>query len=191
MSDILGSQMCIRRDNTIKFGVNVLTHVTFLFIILTCLFVFYTSKIVEDSVNEQVIDLLNDKVDETKQKSKTFLNNILSNNPDFNSLLRFDFSKIKKIFALENTERNNNNNLVKTILLVIIISFIVMIILSVLITKGLCSNLSIKEIILENVIIFILVGIVEITFFLNIILKYIIAYPSTLAKTALSALKES
>ena len=167
MSDIFGSKLCIRRDNTIKFGVNVLTHVTFLFTILTCLFVFYTSKIVEDSVNNQVIDLLNDKISEKKDSSKTFINKLFSNNLDFNTLLKFDFSKIKQIFALENTERNNNNNLVKTISLIVIIAFVVMVILSVLITKSLCSELSIKEILIENVIIFILIGMVEITFFLK------------------------
>jgi len=177
--------------NTVKFGINVLTHVTFLFTILTCLFIFYTSKIVEDSVNSQVIDLLNDKISDQKIRSKSFIDKIFSSNNKFDNLLKFDFFKIKQIFALENTERNNNNNLIKTILLIVIVAFITMVILSVIITKSLCTNISMKEILIENAIIFILIGMVEITFFLKIILKYTPGYPSTMAKTVLKALQES
>ena len=187
MSEFLKEHICTRRDNTLHFGVNILTHVTFLFTVLTCLFVFFTSKIVEDSVNDQVIDLINDNIDDNKKK----LNNLLKrNNLNFNGLSNFDFSKIKNIFALENTERRNNNKLIKQILFIIIFAFVVMIILAVLINKSMCGHLSIKEILIENIIIFIFIGMVEMTFFLKIALKYTPGYPSTFSKIILKTLKE-
>ena len=102
----------------------------------------------------------------------------------------FDITKLKNIFAKENSERNNNNNLITKILFLIITAFIIMLILVVATNKLMCGHLSMKEILIENVIIFIFIGIVEMTFFLKIALKYIPAYPSTFSKIVLKTLKE-
>ena len=185
MSDLFGNNMCVRKDNTLHFGVNILTHVTFLFTVLTCLFVFFTRKIVEDPVNDQVIDLINDNVEEKKNKFSNILRKM-----NLSELSNFDMTKLKNIFAKENSERNNNNNLITKILFLIITAFIIMLILVVATNKLMCGHLSMKEILIENVIIFIFIGIVEMTFFLKIALKYIPAYPSTFSKIVLKTLKE-
>ena len=177
------SSVCTRKDNKIIFGINILTHVAFLFTILTCLFIFYTSKIVEDSVNNQIVDLIDYNI---KSNNKENTANLLS----YESL-NFSVVKLKKIFSLENTERTGINNLVKSIMIVVITAFIIMLILTVLVAKNLCNNISVKEILIENIIIFVFIGIIEITFFLNIILKYIPSYPSTLSKIVINSIKKN
>jgi len=182
---------CVRKDNNVVFGINIATHVTFLFTILTLLFVFYTSKILEKAINNQVIDLIEDKLESKDLAVKDKIKNELyTTNPELQEIQNLTFNKIKNVFDLENTERANNNNFVKAILFLLIIAFIVVVIISIVISKGLCTNVSVKEILIENIVIFTLIGIIEITFFLKIILKYIPAYPSTLAKKVVKVLKE-
>jgi len=179
---------CFRKDNTVRFGINIILHVTFLFTILTALFVFYTSKILEDSVNGQVIDLLNDNITDKKILLTDKLNKVFNASMDLKS---FNFDKIKSVFGMENMERYNNNRLVKTILALVITFFIIMFIISVLVAKSLCTEVSVKELLVENIIIFIFVGMIEFTFFTKIILKYIPGYPSTLSKTVIKTLKNA
>lgn len=188
MLKLSSSKTCSRKDNTVKFGINIILHVTFLFTILTALFVFYTSKLLEDSVNGQVIDLLNDNIADKKILVTDKLNKALHTSID---LKYFNFDKIKNVFGMENSERLNNNKLVKTILALLITFFILMFIISVLVAKSLCNDVSVKELLVENIIIFVLVGIIEFTFFTKIILKYIPGYPSTLSKTVIETLKKA
>ena len=179
LSNISG---CNRKDNNIIFGINILMHITFLISILSYLFVFHTSTMIENTVNNQIADLINDNITKYEEKPIKQIKKYISNT---------NLYKIKQIFELDDSQRTNNNNLIKKILLLVILAFILMLILTILVAKGLCSNISVKEILIENIVIFTIIPIVEILFFLNIILKYIPSYPSENTKIILQVLKNN
>ena len=77
----------------------------------------------------------------------------------------------------DNLKNNNNNNIYKSMYMIITL-FIIVFIIIIAISKLLCHTLPIKHILIENIIIFTGICIVEFVFFYYIILKFIPVKPS-------------
>ena len=167
--------VCIPQKHNIIFGLNIVAHVAFLITILSLVFIFYTSRIMSKSVTYQVSQLIDNEKDKLfsllddkhLQQIKTLTEKV---NED----------KLKQMLNA-NSARLVNNDFVNLTLLEAGALFFVMLIIGFILVKMTCTNVRFTHIIGENILIFILVGVVELLFFLNIILKYIPAYPSEAA----------
>lgn len=85
----------------------------------------------------------------------------------------------------------NNNWLIKVVIMVNIMLFIIFI-LPTLILKYVCEkDIPIKHILIENLVIFALIGVVEYLFFTHIASKYIPVKPSTIVHSFIESLKRN
>jgi hypothetical protein len=176
---------CKRKDKIFNFGTNIYVHVIFLFAILSALFIFIISKLTTKLINNEIIDMVNDNLSDSysnlNETQKQNTNNVLNIIPL--DLLKRYYSKPDKI------KETNNNLLFKKILTLLIILILVLFIV-IGITKLLCHNLPLKHILIENIVIFTGIGIVEFSFFYFIIFKYIPTKPSFIASYIIDYIKK-
>ena len=167
--------VCTPQKNNIIFGLNMVAHVAFLVTILSLVFIFYTSRIMSKAVTNQISNL----IDKQQEKILSLLdNNHIQELKKLSSQINED--KLKQMLNA-NSERLVNNSFVDITLLESGVLFFIMLIIGFIFIKMSCVNIKFTHILSENILIFILVGVVEILFFMNIILKYIPAYPSEAA----------
>ena len=179
------SNKCIPSNYKVSFALNVFTHITFLFIILTMVFVFYTENIMSTSINKEIYTLIEDNLDNILDKTVTN-----ENSDTTQTILKYlPFDKIKAIVE-DNTYRSTNNKLITRTLFIIAVLLIFSLIFGIIIAKMECGKIDIKDILIENFIIFFFVGIIEIVFLKFIILKYIPGYPSTIKNILYDILKK-
>jgi len=167
----------------VNFNINLFLHFLILFSFLSIFFVLIISKASTLAFNNEVErligELLHNKIDELKKKSDEFdqITNILPLNKLYN--------EYQKGNLLVN---QHNNNLIKIIIIINV--FLWMFFVASLILLNNCnSHIDIKEIILENIIIFGCVGIVEYYFFTRIAIKFVPVEPSFISKQFLESLK--
>ena len=58
----LNDKICTTKQNSVNFGVNILTHCTFLLAIICSVFFLFTEKIMSNAINSQIEDLAVDTV---------------------------------------------------------------------------------------------------------------------------------
>jgi len=176
---------CKLKQNSVNFGINILTHCTFLLAIICSVFFLFTEKIMSNAINDQINDLAINSID------KFYYNSTPENQQIIKlSLQHANLETIFKIYKSQSEDRYINNKWVEKFIYIIVILLIIIVIIGILISKAHCGNISVIEILSENIIIFIFIGIVEFLFFTKIIIKYIPAYPSTLSQIFLNKLKE-
>ena len=129
-----------------------------------------------------------------------FINNISSSETstqfDFNSINQFfksfSFDYYLNLFNTDNQTRKLTNNLLfsnlKIINILLIIFFIIF--TGTLYGIGAITLHAIMYIFIENIITFIFVGLIEVLFFYNVILKYVPISPSLLISSFISSLKK-
>lgn len=174
--------ICERKTETLNFSINVLVHVIFLFTVLSVLFVFVITKISTKTINEELSGLIeksmesNIKIsDEIKQNiSEHFGGNVIR--------------KIAKMYDGEDKTRKYNNKLVISSITTTIITLGFVLLFAILTTKYLCYKIPLKHILIENVIIFSCIAVVEFIFFKYIILKYIPVKPSYIQQQLLESI---
>lgn len=171
----LNNKICVNKQHTVNYGVSILTHTTFLLAIIASVFFLFTEKIMSRAINDQVETLINDNI-----------NNYYANStPENKKIIQLELQQanletLLKIYSSPTEDRTINNSWIEKIVYTIAAILACIIVIAVLIVKANCGKISIIEILSENIIIFIFVGIVEFLFFTKIIIKYIPAYPSTL-----------
>ncbi len=180
------SENCKSKDFYANFGVNVYVHVLFLFIILSCLFMFVISKLTTQGANEAFVTLATQSIDEQFTKL----------NPEQQALARkalqgIDLNTLSEMFNHEEKTRKYNNEAIFESIKSNIFILVLFLILIVIFAKLVCYKLPIKHILLENVIIFAGIGLVEFMFFKYIILNFIPVEPSFLVKYLLDRVKST
>lgn len=181
----LTDKICISKQNTVNFSVNILTHCTFLLAIIASVFFLFTEKIMSNAINNQVEDLTIDTIDKFYSELPPENKKIVQQ-----SLQHAQLETLLNIYKTPTEDRYINNQWVEKIIYVVIALLIVVVIVAILISKANCGKISVIEILSENILIFMFVGIVEFLFFTKIIIKYIPAYPSTLSNIFLEQFKE-
>ena len=200
--------LCKPRTSYINFGINMLVHVIFLFFIISTIFIIFITKISSDTINTEFTDLIRNtllqnynklNINKTSVLNKTDFQNKTSvlNKTDFqnkdienNTIDLINFDNLLQIYSSEDMVRKyNNKNVFKSIYITIIL-LILTFIISLVISKSLCNKIPLKHILVENIIIFIGVGLVEYMFFKNIILKYIPIKPSFIVEYVLQQFKK-
>lgn len=143
-------------------------------------------KQLEQNQSSIILDKINDvKTEIEKLTSITLPDNI----NDFYKNLSFDY--YLKLFNADNSVRKRvNNQLFSQIKIVniLLVLFLFVLVGSLYYSKSITGT-ELWHILIENIVTFIFVGIVEVAFFLNIALKFVPAPPSLIFKSLLSSLK--
>jgi len=189
---------------------NVVLHVLILFSLLSCLFLFYISKLTSKSINDTLAQNIDSAIDpkEIKKILNEETNNTeyidqlvgsVSGTPDwlisllnpnivkFLTKIRQPISDMFKVLS-DNFSSNEdplrkqtNKGIVIQICLVIGFLLLITIIINVMSVKsGTCGVL--KHLGIELLIVFILIGIIEVWFFMNVASKYVPVTPDIIVK---------
>ena len=179
------SKNCKPKSFYLNFGVNVFVQILFLFTILTALFTQIITNLSSEHINSELSELINHSVDSQIDKlspiqKKLILSKLKENGVD----------KLSKMYDQEDKTRKYNNYFVFTSLKFTLILLIAILIIIVVVTRLLCYKLPMKHILIENVIIFTGIGIIEFMFFKYIILKFIPIEPSFITQYLLKTVKQ-
>ena len=168
----------------LELTINIYVHCLILLSVLSCIFVFYVSKIVRTAVNTEIhhnITNLIKKLDLssiTKEYKTKILNALESTN-------------LHKIYGSDTESTTNNNKwLFTTIALIVGLFYFTMIASLTLLSMNKVVLPDLYEIGKMNAIIFGCIGVVEYLFFTRIAVKYIPAPPSMIAKTVLEDVRK-
>ena len=164
---------CVQNKSFVNFTANISIHVLFLFTILSILFIKIISKLSADSINGELISIISDSIDDNYNKLNIDKKILLNEGFKF-----VNFKNIVNLYNDEDMARELNNKGIFNSIYIAIIFLIIIIFIILMVSKKLCYNIPIKQILITNIIIFIGVSIIEYMFFKHIILKYIPVKPS-------------
>jgi hypothetical protein len=168
--------------STTYFSINVLIHVIILFTFLSTFFFLYISKVEENAFKNELGGMI-----------ETSLMKILLENPTSKEDIKNSsevLTQLSKLYATPDAFTQERNTLVKfsAVFTLLIIVGILITVLATL-SAGCDRDVSIKHILIENVIVFLCVGMVEYMFFTKIAIKYVPTSPSLLTNTLISTIK--
>lgn len=172
----------------VTFIINCLLHIFILFLFLTLFFFIYI-KNVEDKNYAKIVNIYGNSLDEylnslNDDEKKGFCF-ILNKNP-------IDLNKIIKNNKSPNEYVLMNNKWLKTICIIVLSTLIFIIVLIIFIINFIYKkSINIFEILLENLIVSIIVGTIEVGFFIFIAQNYVVTTPSTIEKSIINDLEKN
>ena len=175
-------------DNSTKystyFALDIMIHTLILFTFLSIFFFMYVSKIEKNAFESEIGDLIEKTITNMLDKNKTNAKIVLS---DGKGIL----TNLQNLYTMPSNYSRERNTLVKFSAIFIIV-LLICCILSIIITlKVDCGqNVHMGHIIIENILVFICIGIIEFWFFSNVAIKYIPTSPSLMIDTMITALKK-
>ena len=167
-------------------SLNILFHSIILFTFLSLFFFLYISKVEQKAFQDELNGLIRDNLLKTLD---TVPESVLV--PTLNTILP-ELKNIQQLYVDETMFTKERNVLVKFSSAFIVLLMLSMFFTIILTLKFGCDR-SVKHIgyiILENVIIFAFIGMVEYTFFTKIAIKYIPTTPSLMIQSLIKAFKD-
>jgi hypothetical protein len=177
---------CKPVNSWMKLGLNTMLHMFILWVFLTVFFQLILAKTIRSGFKQEIEKTIDEIVPQGLSNVNEKTNGVLCNyfkNHDFDPLIQ----NYSKPFA----EVTKNNNYVFGISIGISIFSLIMFILLYLVLSGVCGHCnSFVELIVENLLIFLVVGVIEYMFFMKIASKYIPVAPSSMVKSFVENLKD-
>lgn len=178
------SNTCIPNKALINKGINVTLHVAILFLILGFSFIFYVSKLTTQKAEEELTKLIDTNINDT-------LNNLPTNDQEQlkNEINSTNFDNVVNYYSQANPAVQAYNSwLFKTIILIIIFLFLIVALIT-LTSDALCAHINIGSLLIENILMFAGVGLIEFTFFYFVVLNYTPVPPSFMSTYLLNTLQ--
>lgn len=178
---------CRPISSTTEFNINIMFHVIILFTFLTIFYVFFASKLIKDTFNNQFKSIIDSNVSKA-------IDNIA---PDQRNQLKLltqviNYDKLLKKYQTSDTYvKEHNKWMERTAIGVIIVGVVLLITIIGLLYNNCGQCTPFWNIIIENIIVFAFVGVVEYLFFVNVAFKYIPTPPSVLITSLLNKFKTS
>ena len=167
--------------NPTHFIMNIILHIIILFTFLSGFFFFFISNAEESAFKEEIGNLIENNIKRIVDDNDSVKDYVREINPVLKSL-----SGIYNHPDRFSTERNILVKFSSVFVILLLIGVFLTIFVTI---KFACDfDLSIKDLVIENIIIFIFVGIIEYLFFTRIAIKYVPAPPSLLINTVINAL---
>ena len=166
-------------------AVNIGIHIMILFCILSCLFYFLISKVEKSTINSE----LTSNIDNIVQS--------ISQNPEISSYLHGQAQsaiaeKLKEAYIQPNeVVATNNKWLFKSVIIANGAVFTVILVVILLLVLNCKECIQIGHIIAENVGTFLLVGVIEILFFLNVAIQYVPVHTDVVSNTFLREMSKN
>lgn len=174
----------ILNNHQVNYAINIGIHVVILFTFLTLFFFLYVSKLTKKEVQEAFNTMIDKKVDEMLSELNN-VDNISINWNELNTMAnKISINSVKELPEIE-----ENNKKLENIGKIIIISLLLGIFCVYIFGIFSGYNIPIIYIILENILIFSLIGIVEYIFFTKIASKYVPTTPEFISITILDRIK--
>ena len=182
---MLSNLLCNIPAKYTPMAINIGIHVMILFCILSCLFYFLISKVETKTINNQLTDSIDNIVDSISQNPQIseYLNgsgqNIIAEN-------------LKQAYSQpDGTVTTNNSWLFKSLIIGNISLFVIVTAIIILLTLNCNECIPIGHIIAENIGTFLLVGGIEVWFFLNVAIQYVPVHPDIVSTTFLSEMSKN
>lgn len=176
---------CLKPSDNIVFSVDVLVHVTILFVFLTVFFMFYISKIMKSSIEKEVHENITNGISSLLNKFSSGTFNIK------NLTKQLPLDNIAKKYDEPSDVVTVNNKMVFTNAILTCVTLILTIFIICFIVKMSCNQcIPIMKILKENAILFTFIGVIEFLFFKFVALKYIPVEPSYIIKSAIETLQK-
>lgn len=179
-------------SETMSISLNGFLHVFLLFTFLSVLYFLVIAPLGRKSFNNEITDQIQPSL-------KKIITNLSPDEKDTISSIatlkidgKFVVDNLITKYATENKEMQTNNKWVKVIDFIIILIFFGGFMSIVLLLQYSCKKYTgIGWIVVENIISFIFIGIVEYVFFLKVASKFVPAKPSLLLNTLIDSFKDS
>jgi hypothetical protein len=165
-------------------SINILVHVIILFTFLSIFFFFYISRIESEAFRDELGSKIEDKINDLLDANPQILDEVGGLKPVIEKLMKIYDKPMKSTI-----EHNIAVKLSSAFTILILFGILLTILLTS--TFECKENIPIGQIIFNNVLIFICIGIVEYTFFTKVAIKYIPVSPSTMVDTMIDATKAS
>jgi len=173
-------------DPTLRFVINCILHIAILFTILSVFFIYYISHIEEKAYQKEVDDLVNHEIkptlDNLPPQNKAVIHNILRPIPF--EIIELPYQTTSKYVLF------NNKWLKIQIWLVVAFLFSILVSLLLLYYLRCPGKLDFIGVLVENALIFMFVGCIEIGFFIYIAAKYIPVKPSLMTDVFIKGVKD-
>jgi hypothetical protein len=172
--------------NKFNFTLNIVLHISILFLILSLFFIFYVSKLIKKKIDQELSGIIQNYFDKSFE----------SLNPVEQKLIKITlkdipFDNLIKLYSQPDKKVETYNRWLFIMLIAVNIFFFIFIIILISSPYLICNkSVPIKNILLENITIFVFVGIVELLFFKFVALKYIPAPPSLMINSIIDGIKK-
>lgn len=209
------AELCTPNNYLVKLGTNTIIQITILFVILSLFFKFYVSGIIKNAAEVELTHMINQAVNqnvksfEEAQEALNSLNMLKkeqqeSLNPQlfanqinlqqelvntFNQSSPFD--KMIQYYNKPDPLVTNSNDWLFRDMFTVTGILCVLSLLIVIVSYLLCNNIDIKHMMLENVLIFTGIGIIELLFFKYIAINYAPAPPSLMITSVVDGLNKA
>ena len=176
--------------NNVNHGLNLGLHSIILFTFLTTFFFLYVSKLERESINSALNNIINDQVN-------NFLNTIDESSLQYDYTISWQDMKKLAEDIITNTQKElpeitkNNKKIFYTAIFVIISLFLFWIGCFVYFKYKGGYGINMTKILMNNLIIFIFIGILEYWFFTRISAKYIPVTPSDVEATLIDKIRRN
>jgi len=172
-----------------EFYLNVLLHVVLLFTFLILFYKMYISKLQKSVINNELVSVVNNNFNFN-------LSTLKNEYPEYTLIIdeiEYNLIYYKKLFSTpsENTTIINNNLFSKMTHFIVLLYIILILFILVLYLTNNLTMIQLFSVIVENIITFIFVGIIEYLFFKNIAFKYIPVLPSKVYNLLIDNIKKN
>ena len=180
---------CSNVTSNISLGLNITFHIFILFVFLSVLYFTViaplSKKAFQHELDKQIKISEASLMHQLSDSNRKYITDLVQTNKTYVDRLKDSYSVTSDIVKERNSWIKISSYSISGCLLVIII-------LGISIVNYTCDRkLPIKDILIENIISFVLIGIVEFLFFTKIAFKYIPVPPSQLTKTLIESFKDN
>lgn len=180
------TKKCLVPGKNVSFFLNCFLHAVILFTILAFFFIFYVSHLEEKTFRKEIGSLLQSQISDGFNQLTPEQQQQLKQTLDI-----IDIEQLQSFYDIPDTTVTNNNTWLFSLTYILIgISILFIIVLCIIVLFSCRMCLSLLHICVENIVIFTLVGAIEICFFLFIAAKYSPVAPSLLTTTLISSLQK-
>jgi len=177
-------QVCKRPPTNVTFFINVIIHVFILLMIISGFFFIYVSQLAKDKFRGELSDVITENLGDA-------LRNADSEGYIKKGLQVVDLEKFKDYYDRPDpTAANENSWLFRTTIMIVIV-LVLLLVIVVVIVKLFCKRIPFGSVLVENLVLFTLVGAVEICFFLFIARYFVPTKPSLIIQSTIESIKEN
>lgn len=180
----MDSICCSNSPDGINMIVDGVLHVLILASILTAFYFLVASKLGKSVLRKELKNNIEDNL-------VPALKNADTNNQIKNAIQQVDFEKLKSIYQNDSEVTVNQNKWIETVTIGSLIALFVVLFVIVTMLRTFCTSVPIGRIVKENLILFSLVGMVEVLFFLNVGRKFVPTKPSLIVETVIDSIKKA
>lgn len=174
--------------NLLNMSGNILMQMFLLFFILGVFYMLYISKVETKAISKELEKNISPMIE--KNVDELLTNPIIKSQVKLNKkFINAKLNNLKLLYSKPSDFVKNNNKWMFDFIKISIIFFLIILVLYLSLIKQLDNNISIFEIVTENTIIFIFIGMIEFMFFKYVAIKYVAVLPSKLETLLVSNLK--